>query len=96
MEAKIFALASEKSEGTKINYGNDKEIAVSDLEKFSFEEIDIVLSLHSKISKKFSKKQFEEGSVIVDNTSYFRMEKNIPLIVPEVNPEDLSIYKKKK
>ncbi|MEC8265330.1 MAG: aspartate-semialdehyde dehydrogenase [Pseudomonadota bacterium] len=94
---KIFALASEKSEGTKINYGNDKEIAVSDLEKFSFEEIDIVLSsAGSKISKKFSKKAIKEGSVIVDNTSYFRMEKNIPLIVPEVNPEDLSIYKKKK
>ena len=54
---KIFALASEKSEGTKIDYGNDKEITVSNLEKFSFEEIDIVLSsAGSKISKKFSPK----------------------------------------
>ena len=61
---KIFALASEKSEGTKINYGNDKEIAVSDLEKFSFEEIDIVLSsAGSKISKKFSKKQLKKGQL---------------------------------
>ena len=76
---KIFALASEKSEGTKINYGNDKEIAVSDLEKFSFEEIDIVLCQRSKISKKFSKKAIKEGSVIVDNTSHFRMEKRYPV-----------------
>ena len=52
---KIFALASPKSEGTKINYGNDKEIFVSDLEKFNFSDTDIVLSsAGSNISKKFS------------------------------------------
>ena len=51
---------------------------------------------HQRVQKyqKIFKKAIKEGSVIVDNTSYFRMEKNIPLIVPEVNPEDLSIYKK--
>ncbi|MEL0246377.1 MAG: aspartate-semialdehyde dehydrogenase [Alphaproteobacteria bacterium] len=94
---KIFALASSKSEGTKIVYGNDKEITVSNLEKFNFKEIDIVLSsAGSNISKKFSPKAVKEGSIIIDNTSYFRMEKNIPLIVPEVNPDDLNKYKKNK
>ena len=93
----IFALASSKSEGAKISYGNDKEIIVSNLEKFSFKNTDIVLSsAGSKVSKNFSQKAVKEGSIIIDNTSYFRMEKNIPLIVPEVNPEDLSSYKKKK
>ena len=94
---KIFALASSKSEGIKISYGNDKEIIVSDLEKFSFKNIDIVLSsAGSNISKNLAQRAVKDGSIIIDNTSYFRMEKNIPLIVPEVNPEDLSKYKKKK
>ena len=94
---KIFALASSKSEGIKISYGNDKEIIVSDLEKFSFKNIDIVLSsAGSNISKNLAQRAVKDGSIIIDNTSYFRMEKNIPLIVPEVNPEDLSQYKKKK
>ena len=93
----IFAVASSKSEGTKINYGNDKEIIVSDLEKFSFKNVDIVLSsAGSEISKNFSKKAVKSGSIIIDNTSCFRMDKDIPLIVPEVNPEDLKNYKKKK
>ena len=94
---KIFALASSKSEGIKISYGNDKEIIASDLEKFSFKNIDIVLSsAGSNISKDIAQRAVKDGSIIIDNTSYFRMEKNIPLIVPEVNPEDLSQYKKKK
>ena len=94
---KIFALASPKSEGTKINYGNDKEIVVSDLEKFNFSDTDIVLSsAGSSISKKFSNIAVKEGAIIIDNTSHFRMEKNVPLIVPEVNPEDLVNYTKKK
>ena len=94
---KVFALASSKSEGIKISYGNDKEIIASDLEKFSFKNIDIVLSsAGSNISKNLAQRAVKDGSIIIDNTSYFRMEKNIPLIVPEVNPEDLSQYKKKK
>ena len=94
---KIFAVASSKSEGARINYGNDKEIEVSNLEKFDFKTTDIVLSsAGSKISEKFSKRAIKEGSIIIDNTSQFRMTKNVPLIVPEVNPEELSKFKKKK
>ena len=94
---KIFALASSRSEGTKINYGDDKDIVVSDLEKFNFKDIDIVLSsAGSNISKKYSNIAIKEGSILIDNTSYFRMEKNVPLIVPEVNPEDLKTFSKKK
>ena len=94
---KIFALASSRSEGTKIIYGDDKDIVVSDLEKFNFKDVDIVLSsAGSNISKKYSDIAIKEGSILIDNTSYFRMEKNVPLIVPEVNPEDLKTFSKKK
>ena len=94
---KVFALASSKSEGLKVIYGNDKEIEVSNLEKFDFKTTDIVLSsAGSKVSEKFSKKAIKNGSIIIDNTSHFRMTKDVPLIVPEVNPEELSKFKKKK
>ena len=91
----IFALASPKSEGSKITYGENKEIVVQDLNNFDFKGIDIVLSSPgSQISKEFAPKAVKKGAVVVDNTSYFRMKKDIPLIVPEVNPEDLKVLKK--
>ena len=94
---KIHALASKKSEGTKLSYGNDKEITVEDLDKFNFKSVDIVLSSPgSNVSKKFVPIATKAGSIVIDNTSHFRMNKDIPLIVPEVNPEDLKSFKKKK
>ena len=66
---KIFALASSRSEGTKIIYGDDKDIIVSDLEKFNFKDIDIVLSsAGSNISKKYSDIAIKEGSIPVSYT----------------------------
>ncbi len=92
---KIFALASAKSEGSKINYGENKEIVVQNLEKFDFKEIDIVLSSPgSQISKEFVPKIAKKGALVIDNTSYFRMKKDVPLVVPEVNPEDIYLQKK--
>jgi len=91
---KIFALASSKSEGSKIIYGENKEILVQNLNNFDFKNIDIVLSsAGSEISKDFAPKAAKKGAVVVDNTSYFRMKKDVPLIVPEVNPEDLMVNK---
>ncbi len=92
---KIFALASSKSEGSKINYGENKEIVVHKLDGFDFQDIDIVLSsAGSGVSKEFAPKAAKKGAIVVDNTSYFRMKKDIPLIIPEVNPEDLKLQKK--
>ena len=94
---KLYALASKKSEGTKLTYGDDKEIAVEDLDKFNFKNIDIVLSSPgSDVSKKFVPVATKAGSIVIDNTSLFRMNKDIPLVVPEVNPDDLKNFKKKK
>ena len=93
----IFALASSKSEGQKIIYGNDKEAIIKDLEKFEFKNVDIVFSsAGSEISKKFIPKAVKSGAIVIDNTSCFRMHKDVPLIVPEVNLEDLKDFKKKK
>jgi len=94
---KLHALASNKSEGTKLMYGDDKEITVEALERFDFKDIDIVLSSPgSQVSKKFVPVATKAGAIVVDNTSLFRMNKEIPLIVPEVNPDDLKFFKKKK
>ena len=91
----IYALASSKSEGQKIIYGNDKEAIVKDLEKFDFKNVDIVFSsAGSEVSKKFIPKAVKSGAIVIDNTSYFRMNKDVPLIVPEVNSEDLKDFKK--
>ncbi len=93
---KIYALASSKSEGIKISYGNDNELTVQSLDKFKFKDIDLVLSSPgSKVSEKFVPKATKEGAIVIDNTSFFRLKKDIPLIIPEVNPDDISNLKKK-
>lgn len=94
---KIHALASEKSDGLKLTYGVDRELIVRSLENFDFKDIDIVLSSPgSEVSKKFVPIATKSGSIVIDNTSLFRMSKDVPLIVPEVNPEEIKNFKKKK
>mgnify|MGYP001220939332 CR=1 FL=1 len=89
----LSAVASAKSEGQKIVYGNDKEVEVQSLESFDFKNIDIVLSSPgSKISAKFVPIATKAGAFVIDNTSYFRMKKDVPLIIPEVNPEALDEF----
>ena len=92
----LSALASEKSVGIKLPYGESNEIEVKALSRFNFEGTDIVLSSPgSEVSKQFSPIAAKAGAVVIDNTSQFRMDPDIPLIVPEVNPGELSLYKKK-
>ena len=92
---KIFAIASSKSKGTKISYGNDKEIEVMELDKFKFKDIDFVFSSPgSKVSEKFAPKASKDGAIVIDNTSFYRMKKDVPLIVPEVNPKAIAKIKK--
>ena len=93
---KIYAVASSKSEGLKISYGNEKEIEVQSLDTFNFKETELVLSSPgSKVSEKFVPKATRDGAIVIDNTSHFRMKKGVPLIVPEVNPKDIFDLKKK-
>ena len=82
-------LASERSVGRKLVF-KGKEIAVELLRPEAFDDVDIVLSSTSgTLSKQFSPAAVERGAVVVDNTSAFRMDPKVPLVVPEVNPEDI-------
>lgn len=82
----IYAVASERSVGKKISFGEKSEILVSKLDGFDFKHIDMVfMCAGSDISQKYCEKIKKSGCLIVDKSSYYRMNPNIPLIVPEAN-----------
>ncbi len=84
---KIYALASSKSAGREISYGEDVTLTVESLDKFDFAMADIALfSAGSDAAKKFGPKAGVAGCIVIDNSSAFRMDEDVPLIVPEVNP----------
>ena len=89
----IYALASERSEGKKVMLGS-KAITVTDLANFDFKLADIALfSAGGAISAQFAPKAGESSCVVIDNTSHFRYDDNIPLVVPEVNSYKIGEYK---
>lgn len=91
----ITALASERSVGKEVSFG-DNDVKVQDLAKFDFKGVDIVLSSPgAKISAEFSPVAAKAGAVVIDNTSHFRMDADVPLVVPEVNPQDIAWHTKK-
>ncbi|MEC9235075.1 MAG: aspartate-semialdehyde dehydrogenase [Pseudomonadota bacterium] len=91
----IYALASQRSVGREVSFG-DKDVKVKNLEDFDFTGIDFVFSSPgAKVSAKFSPKAAAAGAVVIDNTSHFRMDPEVPLVVPEVNPEALKDFAKK-
>jgi len=90
----VVALASRNSLGQKVTFG-DKELTVKVLDDYDFTGTAIALfSPGGKISAIHAPRAAAQGCVVIDNTSHFRMDKNVPLIVPEVNPEAISGYKK--
>ena len=92
----VFALASEKSTGKEISYGEDGVIKVTSLDKFDFSNADIALfSAGGELSKAYAPRAGQEGCLVIDNSSAFRMDPNVPLIVPEVNPDTLKQAKPK-
>jgi len=92
--ANLYLFASRKSKGTKIIF-KEKEYTVEELDEYSFKkDIDIALfSAGGEISKKYAPIAKENGIVVVDNSNTWRMYKNIPLVVPEINPEDIKWHK---
>ena len=92
----VVALASALSVGREVSFGDDKILKVQDLEKYDFTGTDIALSSPgAKVSAIHSPRAAAAGCVVVDNTSHFRMDPDIPLVVPEVNPEAIAQYKTK-
>lgn len=91
----IAALASSRSVGKEVSFGDD-DIKVQDLATFDFKGTDIVLSSPGgAISAKYSPIAAKAGAVVIDNTSHFRMDPDVPLIVPEVNPEAIKGHTKR-
>ena len=92
----VIPLASERSAGAEVSFGEDQVLKVRPLDSFDFKGTDIVLSsAGAKISAAFAPKAAAAGAVIIDNTSHFRMDPDVPLVVPEVNPQAIAGYKKK-
>ena len=88
----VVALASERSAGTEVSFG-EEDLRVQDLAGFDFKGVDIVLSSPgAKVSAEHSPRAARAGAVVIDNTSQFRMDPDVPLVVPEVNPDDLAGY----
>ena len=87
--ASITALASARSAGTKVPYGDD-EITVKEMTKDSFKGIDLaIFSAGGSASKEFAPYAVASGCVVVDNSSAWRMDERCPLVVPEVNADAL-------
>ena len=90
---KIYALASSRSVGKRISF-NGNSLVVEDLAEFDFTKVQIGLfSAGASISKEYAPKAAKAGCVVIDNTSEFRYDDDIPLVVPEVNPEKIADYK---
>jgi aspartate-semialdehyde dehydrogenase len=92
----VVALASSRSVGREVSFGEDDVLRVEALDTYDFRGVDIVLSSPgAKVSAVFAPRATKAGAVVIDNTSCFRMEPDVPLVVPEVNPEAIAQYKKR-
>src|SRR5512132_1911769 len=85
----VVALASRRSMGVEVSYG-DRTLKVKALEHYDFSDVDICLmSAGGAVSKEWSPKIAAAGAIVIDNSSAWRMDPDVPLIVPEVNPDDV-------
>lgn len=90
--SELLALASERSEGKKIPFG-DQELTVHAATPESFKGIEIVFFAGGPVSKELVPEAAKRGATVIDNSSAFRLEPDVPLVVPEVNPRDVEWHK---
>src|SRR3982750_4755500 len=91
----VVALASRRSVGVEVSYG-DRTLKVKALEHYDFSDVDICLmSAGGAVSKEWSPKIGAAGVVVIDNSSAFRMDPDVPLVVPEVNADAAAGFRKK-
>src|ERR1700746_3479188 len=92
----VVALASSRSIGREVSFGEDDVLKVQGLDTYDFRGIDIVLSSPgAKVSDVFAPCAAKAGAVVIDNTSRFRMDPDVPLVVPEVNPQAIAQHSKR-
>jgi aspartate-semialdehyde dehydrogenase len=88
--SELRLLASSRSAGKTVRFG-EEHLTVQELTHDSFKNIDLVLaSAGGSLSKEFAPSAIKAGAIVVDNTSYFRMKEGVPLVIPEINPEDIA------
>jgi aspartate-semialdehyde dehydrogenase len=88
----LYPLASSRSAGSRVEF-NGRQLSVKELATFDFSQVDIALfSAGGSVSAEHAPRAGEAGCIVVDNSSYFRNEPDIPLVVPEVNPEAIAGY----
>ena len=91
----MHAVASRKSRGVEVAWG-DKTIKCEDIDAFDFSKMDLVLmSAGGDVSREWSEKIGQAGPIVIDNSSAFRKDPDVPLIVPEVNPDAIKLATKK-
>src|SRR5436305_3786970 len=91
----VVALASRRSQGTEVSYG-DATLKVKALETFDFTDVDICLmSAGSGVSKDWSPRIVAKGAVVIDNSSCWRYDADVPLVVPEVNADAVAGFRRK-
>ncbi len=91
----VVAIASRKSQGVEVSFG-DKTLKVKALEHFDFSDVDICLmSAGSAVSKEWSPRIAAQGAVVIDNSSCWRYDADVPLVVPEVNADALAGFRKR-
>ena len=89
----VVALASENSVGKEVSFGDARVLKVASLDGYDFAGTDIALfSPGARVSAVHAPRAAEAGSIVIDNTSHFRMDADVPLVVPEVNGEDIAGY----
>jgi aspartate-semialdehyde dehydrogenase len=92
----VIALASGRSTGLEVSYGEKQVLKVQPLDSFDFAGVDFGLfSPGAKVSAIHAPRAAAAGCVVIDNTSQFRMEPDVPLVVPEVNPQALTQFRKR-
>ncbi|MEW6632918.1 MAG: aspartate-semialdehyde dehydrogenase [Pseudomonadota bacterium] len=93
--SEVVALASRRSQGTEVSFG-DRTLKVKSLDTYDFSDTDLcVMSAGGNVSKEWSPKIGKQGCVVIDNSSAFRYDPDVPLIVPEVNPDAIELFSRK-
>jgi len=94
---RLIPLASARSAGKTVEFRGE-ELTIQELTSESFAQNEVEIALFSaggSVSAKFAPFAVEAGAVVIDNTSHFRMDPDVPLVVPEVNPEDIALWKQR-
>jgi aspartate-semialdehyde dehydrogenase len=92
----VVALASRASVGKQVSFGEKETLAVQALEDYDFSDTEIALfSAGGSVSAEYAPKAAAQGCVVIDNSSHFRMEEDVPLVVPEVNADALEDFNKR-